>query len=167
VGIRGNLDTRLRKLEGGDFEALVLAAAGVHRLGLAERITSYFRIDEMCPAVGQGALGVEIRARDQPALDAVSRLDDPATHLAVRAERAVLRRLGGGCQVPIAANAVLVDGSLQVRGLVANLEGTKILRAEAEGGASDPEILGAAVADDLLRQGAKDILDALGKIDVR
>ena len=163
VGIRGNLDTRLRKLAGGDFEALVLAAAGVHRLGLAECITSYFRIDEMCPAVGQGALGVEIRARDQRAHDAVSRLDDRATHLAVRAERAVLRRLGGGCQVPIAANAVLVDNTLQVRGLVANLEGTKILRAQADGDASDPESLGAAVASDLLRQGAKEILDALNQ----
>jgi hydroxymethylbilane synthase len=164
TAMRGNLDTRLRKLERGDCEALVLAAAGVHRLGLAERITSYFGLDQMCPAVGQGALGIEIRADDRRAREAVAHLDHLATHQGVRAERAVLRRLGGGCQVPIAAHAVVEDGHLRLQGLVANLGGTHIIRARMKGPASDPEALGATVAADLLRQGAAQILDELGKI---
>ncbi len=163
VAMRGNLDTRLRKLERGDCEALVLAAAGVHRLGLTGRITSYFRLDQMCPAVGQGALGIEIRADDPRAREAVARIDHLATHQAVRAERAVLRRLGGGCQVPIAAHGVVEGGNLQVQGLVANLAGTQLIRAQAIGPASDPEALGTAVAEDLLRQGARDILGAIGR----
>jgi len=163
VAIRGNLDTRLRKLERGDCEALVVAAAGVHRLGLGERITAYFSFDQMCPAVGQGALGIEIRARDPSAREAVEPLDHLATHHAVRAERALLRRLGGGCQVPIAAYAGQEDAQLRLQGLVANLDGTQVIRARGEGSASDPEALGAAVAEDLLRQGAREILDSLGK----
>jgi hydroxymethylbilane synthase len=161
VAMRGNLDTRLRKLDRGDCEALVLATAGVHRLGLTERITSYFSISQMCPAVGQGALGIEIRADDSRAREAVAHLDHPATHQAVRAERAVLRCLGGGCQVPIAAHAIAKDGHLQLQGLVANLDGTQVIRAQAKSPAADPEALGAAVADDLLRQGAREILDSL------
>lgn len=163
IAIRGNLDTRLRKLERGDCEALVLAAAGVHRLGLAERITSYFTFEQMCPAVGQGALGIEIRADDTRAPQAVARLDDPATHQAVRAERAVLRELGGGCQVPIAAHATVESGKLRLQGLVANLEGTQLLRAATQGPASDAQALGAVVAADLLKQGAADILRTIGK----
>ena len=163
VAIRGNLDTRLRKLERGDCEALVVAAAGVHRLGLGARITAYFSFDQMCPAVGQGALGIEIRAHDSSAREAVAPLDHLATHHAVRAERALLRRLGGGCQVPIAAYAGWEDPQLQLQGLVANLEGTQVIRARGEGRASDPEALGVAVAEDLLRQGAREILDSLGK----
>jgi hydroxymethylbilane synthase len=164
VAMRGNLDTRLRKLERGNSEALVLAAAGVHRLGLGDRITSYFSFDQMCPAVGQGALGIEIRADDPRAREAVARLDHLATHQAVRAERAVLRRLGGGCQVPIAAHAVMEDGQLRLQALVANLDGTQIIRARKKGPASDPEALGAAVAEDLLRQGAREVLGSIGDI---
>jgi hydroxymethylbilane synthase len=162
AGVRGNLDTRLRKLERGDCEALVLAAAGVHRLGLTEHITSYFGFDEMCPAVGQGALGIEIHADDARAHEAVARLDHLATHQAVRAERAVLRRLGGGCQVPIAAHAVVEDGKLRLQALVASNDGTQVVRAQTKGPASEPEALGSAVAADLLRQGAREILDAIG-----
>ena len=161
VAMRGNLDTRLRKLERNDCEALVLAAAGVHRLGLSEHITSYFSFEQMCPAVGQGALGIEIRADDGRARDAVARLDDPATHQAVRAERAVLRLLGGGCQVPIAAHAAVKDRQMQLRGLVANLDGTRLIHAQTKGLASEAETLGATVAEDLLRQGAREILDAI------
>src|SRR5208283_1605661 len=106
---------------------------GVHRLGLTDRITSYFSVDQMCPAVGQGALGIEIRADDPGASKAVARLDQLATHLAVRAERAVLRRLGGGCQVPIAAHAVVEDGDLQLQGLIANLDGTQVIRTQTKG----------------------------------
>jgi hydroxymethylbilane synthase len=161
VAMRGNLDTRLRKLERGDCEALVLAAAGVHRLGLTGGITSYFTFEQMCPAVGQGALGIEVRADDGRAWKAVAPLDHPATHQAVRAERAVLRRLGGGCQVPIAAHAVAEDGHLRLQGLVANLDGTRVIHAHSNGSTSDPEALGAAVAEDLLRQGARQILDSI------
>jgi hydroxymethylbilane synthase len=161
VAMRGNLDTRLRKLAGGEAEALVLAAAGVHRLGLSEHITRYFNFDEMCPAVGQGALGIEIRSADAVALQAVRILDHPPTHHAVRAERAVLLRLGGGCQVPIAAHAVWEDGQMRLRGLVANLDGTQVIRAQAVSSPSDPEALGAEVADELLRAGARAILDSL------
>jgi hydroxymethylbilane synthase len=161
VAIRGNLDTRLRKLERGDCEALVLAAAGVHRLGLTERITTYFSLEQMCPAVGQGALGIEIRADDAQTREAVHPLDDLATHQAVRAERAVLRRLGGGCQVPIAAHAVVEGDDLRLQGLVANIDGTLVIRAQTCGSASAAEILGAAVAEGLLRQGAREILDTI------
>jgi hydroxymethylbilane synthase len=161
IAMRGNLDTRLRKLERGDCEALVLAAAGVHRLGLTGRITSYFRPDQMCPAVGQGALGIEIRTEDPRAREAAARLDDLTTHHAVRAERAVLRRLGGGCQVPIAAHAVVENGRMRLQGLVANFGGTHIIRAWADGPVADPEALGAAAAEDLLRQGAREILNAI------
>jgi hydroxymethylbilane synthase len=133
-------------------------------LGLTEHITSYFSFDEMCPAVGQGALGIEIRAGDSDARAAVLRLDHAATHQAVRAERALLRRLGGGCQVPIAAHAAPEDSKLVLRGLVANLDGTRVIRAQAEGPSSDPEALGNVVAEDLLRQGGREILDSLGKI---
>jgi hydroxymethylbilane synthase len=161
VPLRGNLDTRLRKLQRGDCDALVVAAAGVHRLGLRERITSYFAPQEMCPAVGQGALAVEIRDENTKAAEAVTFLDHPASHRAVRAERAMLRGLGGGCQVPIAAHAVSEDGQLRLFGVVASLEGSKLLRATASGSASDPEALGARVADDLVHQGAREILESL------
>lgn len=157
--MRGNLDTRLRKLDRGDCDALVLAAAGVHRLGLRERITEYFSASRVCPAVGQGALAIECREGDGNTASAVQRLDDAASHLAVRAERAMLRHLGGGCQVPIAAYAVLDGGGLRLVGVVAALQGDTVIRAEASGSAEDPESLGGRVADDLLRQGARAILD--------
>jgi len=158
IALRGNLDTRLRKLERGDCEALVLAAAGVHRLGLRERITGYFDCDQICPAVGQGALAIEIRRDDAELERAVTPLDDPATHLAIRAERAMLRRLGGGCQVPIAAHAKLEDGLLRLRGIVASLDGSRLIQAVATGSEKDPESLGTAVAEDLLEKGAEGIL---------
>jgi hydroxymethylbilane synthase len=161
IPMRGNLDTRLRKLERGDCEALVLAAAGVHRLGLRERITGYFSFDQICPAVGQGALAIEIRQGDAELERAVTPLDDPATHLAVRAERAMLRRLGGGCQVPIAAHASFEDAQLCLRGIVASLDGRRLIQAVAAGSEKDPEGLGAAVAEDLLEGGASEILESI------
>lgn len=157
--MRGNIDTRLRKLDRGDCDALVLAAAGVHRLGLRGRITEYFSASEICPAVGQGALAIECREGDGQTASAVQPLDDEASHLAVRAERAMLRHLGGGCQVPIAAYAVVNGGGLRLVGVVAALRGNPVIRGEASGGGGDPEALGARVADDLLRQGARAILD--------
>jgi hydroxymethylbilane synthase len=161
VPLRGNLDTRLRKLDRGDCDALVVAAAGVHRLGLRNRITAYFAPNEMCPAVGQGALAIEIRGEAAKVAEAVKFLDHAATHRAVRAERAMLRHLGGGCQVPIAAHAVEEDGQLRLIGVVANLDGSKLIRATESAPVDEPERLGASVADDLLRQGAREILRSL------
>jgi hydroxymethylbilane synthase len=158
VPMRGNLDTRLRKLERGDCDALVLAAAGVHRLGLRERISSYFSYDEICPAVGQGALAIEIRQGQAELERVLTLLDDPTTHLAVRAERAMLLHLGGGCQVPIAGHANFEDALLHLRGLVASLDGSRLLRATAAGPVNEPETLGVAVAEDLLNRGAREIL---------
>ena len=161
IPMRGNLDTRLRKLDRGDCDALVLAAAGVHRLGWRERITAYFSAVEICPAVGQGALAIECRKGDQTTTGALTTLDDAQTHRAVRAERAMLRRLGGGCQVPIAAYAVAQGDRMQLQGVVADLQGQTVIRAEAESDGDDPEGLGTGVANDLLRQGARVILDSI------
>jgi len=158
IPLRGNLDTRLRKLGRGDCAALVLAAAGVHRLGLWERITSYFSFDQLCPAVGQGALAIEIRQGHAELARAVMLLDDAATHFAVRAERAMLRHLGGGCQVPIAAHASCEDRQLRLRGVVVSLDGSRLIRAVAAGSENDPERLGTTVAEELLANGAREIL---------
>jgi hydroxymethylbilane synthase len=160
IPLRGNLDTRLRKLERGDCEALVLAAAGVHRLGLAARISAYFTFDEICPAVGQGALAIEIRVDDARTRAAVEQLDHAPSHRAVRAERAMLRRLGGGCQVPIAAYAQEEDEQLRLRGVVANLSGSRIVRSVAAGPLQDSESLGIRLAEELLKLGAKEILNS-------
>jgi len=161
VPMRGNLDTRLKKLDRGDCEAVVLAAAGVRRLGLADRITEYFSPDQLCSAVGQGALAIEIRTDDQRMQKVVAPLDHEATHRAVLAERAMLCHLGGGCQVPIAAHATLTSEQLQLVGVVASLDGSEIVRASAFGPASEPEALGATVARSLLEQGARAILESV------
>lgn len=161
VPFRGNLDTRVKKLDRGECDGLVLAAAGVHRLGLHRRIAEYFAIDHMCPAVGQGALAIEIRKGDVRIQRAVKPLDHAATHQAVRAERATLRHLGGGCQVPIAAHAFVEEDRLRLLGVVASLDGARVIRAAAVSSRDDPESLGAMVAQDLLKQGARAILDSL------
>jgi len=156
--IRGNVDTRLVKLDRGDFDAVVLAAAGLTRLGFAERITQYFSVDEICPAVGQGALAIETRQDDHSTARALAPLDHPTTHQAVRAERALLRRLGGGCAVPIAAHAAAHESELRLVGMVASGDGSRVLRASASAPVADAEQLGETVADDLVRQGAAEIL---------
>lgn len=159
VPLRGNIDSRLKKLDRGDCDALVLAAAGVRRLGFESRITHYFSHDEICPAVGQGALAIELRRDDAKILAAVRPLDHYPTHQAVRAERAALRELGGGCQLPIAAYASHDGDRLRLLGVVASSDGAKIIRASAMGANQNPEELGARVAQDLLKQGARSILD--------
>lgn len=159
--MRGNLDTRLRKLDDGKCDALVLAAAGLRRLGFERRVTAYFSVQEMCPAVGQGALAIEIRENDGRIKPAVRPLDDTPTHFAVRAERAVLRELGGGCQVPIAAHAWEEGGRLQLLGVVASLDGARAVRASRAGSMNDPEALGIVVARELLGQGAREILESV------
>lgn len=161
VPMRGNLDTRLKKLDRGDCEAVVLAAAGVHRLGLASRITEYFAPEQLCSAVGQGALAIEIRGDNERMQKVVAPLDHAATHRAVLAERAMLRHLGGGCQVPIAAHATLASDQLRLVGVVASPDGSEIVRAWALRSPSEPEALGAAVARHLLEQGARAILESV------
>ena len=161
VGLRGNLDTRLRKLEGEGLDAIVLAAAGIKRLGWMERITEFLSPEVCLPAIGQGALGVEIRQGDPTATGAVAVLDHRETHLAVRAERAFLRRLEGGCQVPFAAHAELAGGRILLRGLVAAPDGRRLVRGERGGAAEDAEAVGCALAEDLLGRGAAEILQAI------
>jgi hydroxymethylbilane synthase len=155
-GIRGNVDTRLRKLEEGQFEAIVLAAAGLNRLGWSAKISEHLPVGIMCPAVGQGALCIETRVDNARAIEACMRLDHAPTHAAVLAERAVLAVLGGGCDVPIGAYAVIEDGMLHLRAIVISPDGSRMVKREAFG--SDPVQVGATVAQELLDHGAREIL---------
>jgi hydroxymethylbilane synthase len=159
-GIRGNVDTRLRKLDAGDYDALVLAEAGLERLGLTAKITQVLPKSVMLPAVGQGALGLEVRSDDATALAAIAALDDPATRAAVVAERAMLAHLSGGCLAPIGAWGRIEDGRLRLEGVVLDPEGKQRLAADGVGSATAPEDLGRAVADDLLAQGAAALIAA-------
>ncbi len=155
--LRGNLDTRLRKLEDSGLAAIVLAAAGLRRLGWESRITEYLAPEVICPAVGQGALGIEACADDGATLEALALLDDRAARLETAVERALLAGLGGGCQVPIGGSARLqADGRLRLHAVVASPDGSRLIRAVGEG--SDPAELGARVARQLLRDGAEQIL---------
>jgi len=160
--LRGNVNTRLRKLDDGEYDAIILAAAGLLRLGFAARIAQYLPVEASLPSGGQGAVGIEIRTADRAVADLLQVLHHEATAQRVRAERALNRHLQGGCQVPIAAYAEHVgDGSeLWLRGLVGAPDGSVLLRAEARGPAGDPETLGAQVGEALLLQGAGPIIAA-------
>ena len=160
--LRGNVPTRIRKLDDGEFEAIVLAAAGLTRLGLADRITQLLPLEVSVPAVAQGVLGLETRSGDAWVADLIRRaIHDPAEERRVAAERSFLARMGGSCQTPLAAHAVdAAGGQLRIIGLCGMPDGTKILRAEATGPASDAEALGRRLGDDLLEQGADRILAA-------
>ncbi|MDP2804774.1 MAG: hydroxymethylbilane synthase [Gallionellaceae bacterium] len=159
--LRGNVQTRLRKLDEGQYAAIILAAAGLKRLGLGERIRAFISSEESLPAVGQGALGIEIRA-DRKDLEAVLRpLHDAETAACVFAERAMSRALAGSCQVPLGGFAEVQGDKLRMRGFVASPDGSKMLRAEQIGSVNEPEVLGNAIADELLKQGAGAILAAL------
>lgn len=162
LDVRGNVDTRLRKLDEGEFDAIALAAAGLTRLGMSERISVPLSTDVVLPAVAQGALILEARVADQATLEKVAVLDDAESRAAVFAERAFLRRLEGGCQVPIAAHAVCGEGdSITLRGLVGSLDGTKIIRGEKTGTRREAADLGLALAEELLERGAAPILDEI------
>ena len=202
VGLRGNLDTRIRKLGSEGLDAIILAAAGVRRLGLGHLVTEALPPEVLLPAVGQGALGIEIRelshepratsrepraesrersrgaeeqgsrgAGEQRTSDGergtwdvervVTVLDHRETHLAVRAERAMLRRLGGGCQVPIAGWATVEGDTILLRGLIAGIDGSTLVRGDARWTTADPDGLGAAMAEDLLARGGRAILDRI------
>ena len=157
--MRGNLDTRLRKLDEGQHDAIVLAAAGLKRLGFASRISMTIPADACVPAPGQGIVAVETRTDDEDARRAVSPIEDLAAAAALKAERAVVERLGGGCQTPIGALATRTrDGELEVVGAVVSLDGSRAVRAHAQGPREDAIALGTSVAEQLLAQGADDIL---------
>jgi len=151
--VRGNVDTRIRKAESGEYDAVVLAMAGLIRLGLQDRVTQVFELGEVLPAVGQAALGIETRADDEGTMELVRVIDDEATHAAVEAERAYLQRLGGGCRLPVGAFAVVEHDALSLRAMIAG--GETIFRAEMRGPMSAPVELGHRAADDVLAQGAR------------
>ena len=155
--LRGNVDTRLRKLEAGDLDAIILASAGLKRLGRTEMIRQIIPVETMCPAAGQGALAIEIRARDEAVRDAIALLDDTHTRAETDCERALLRKMGGGCQVPIGANAKWLDGKLHLEAVVASPDGSLLLRESASG--DDPQRIGEAVAGELLQRGGARILE--------
>ena len=159
--LRGNVGTRLKKLDEGQFDAILLAAAGLKRLGLGARIKSLLSVEDSIPAAGQGALGIEIRSDQAGVAAMLVALNHPATAACVRAERQVSRVLGGSCQVPLGAHATLQGDTLHIAGFVANPDGSQFIHDVAAGDMSDPEAVGQLLADKLLAQGARAILDAL------
>ena len=161
IDLRGNVGTRLSKLDDGQYDAIILASAGLRRLGLAERIRHTIQPDVSLPAVGQGALGLECRSQDQAVLDLILPLMHAETNVCVRAERAFNAYLEGGCQVPIAGYATLQNGQLQIEGRVGSVDGQTILKAVQFGAPEQAEMLGEELAKALLAQGAGELLKAL------
>jgi hydroxymethylbilane synthase len=159
VPLRGNVGTRLDKLDKGDFDAIILAAAGLKRLNLTDRIAHYFSIDEILPAAGQGAIGIECRASDKTLLSSLSYLDNHHSRQEVLAERAMTAPLGGSCQFPIAAYASCHEDLLTLRGLVADPSGVTLLRTQQSGPVESAAQIGLAAAQDLIAQGAKELLE--------
>jgi hydroxymethylbilane synthase len=159
--IRGNVDTRLRKLDGGDYEALVLAAAGVLRLGLGARLSAAIPIDVCTPAPGQGIVAIEIRTDDAGARDAVASANDRGAAVALAAERTIVTALGGGCQLPLGAIAVHDRNGLTMHAVVATPDGRRAIRRTASGPTDDPSALGTRLAGELVKAGAVEILDKL------
>ncbi|MCP3663471.1 MAG: hydroxymethylbilane synthase [Gammaproteobacteria bacterium] len=156
--LRGNVNTRLKKLDDGEYDAIILASAGLIRLEFENRITAYIDPEQSLPAIGQGAVGIECRADDDRVNELLMALHDEETTICVRAERAMNNRLMGGCQVPIAGYAVLNHDKLHMRGLVGEPDGSHIMRAELVGHPSEPEKLGVSIAEELLGQGADQVL---------
>ena len=163
--IRGNVDTRLRKLDAGEYDALVLAAAGLRRLGFGDRISATLPAEVCIPAPGQGIIAIEIRAGDDRTRDALRGIHDPAAAVALDAERAVVNALGGGCQLPLGALARMRGDTVDLDAVVCSPDGTRALRAHGTGPAADAAALGKAVAAQLTSQGARAILDALKEGD--
>jgi hydroxymethylbilane synthase len=157
--LRGNVDTRLRKLDTGDYDAVILASAGLRRLGFAQRISAAIPTEQMLPAVGQGALGIETREGDARTIELLAPLNHAETRAACIAERAMLRALDGGCQLPIAGHAVAHGQQLRLEGLVAGTGGEVIIREAIEGGATEAKDLGARLGARLLEKGAESLLD--------
>lgn len=159
--LRGNVNTRLRKLDEGEYDAIILAAAGLKRLGFEARITALIGPEQSLPAIGQGAVGIECRADDAQTNALISPLHHGDTAVCVQAERAMNQRLNGGCQVPIAGYAMLESGNLWLRGLVGEPDGSDIIRGEVEGATEEAEAMGIGLAERLLEWGADEILKAL------
>jgi len=156
--IRGNLDTRLRKLDSGEFDAIVLAAAGLRRLEHGNRISASLPVSACVPAPGQGIIAIEMRSNDQRVRELLARIDDSPAARALTAERAVVRRLGGGCQMPIGAFADVTDDTVTLTGIVISVDGARAARATATGSAANAEAIGVNVAEQLLERGADEIL---------
>jgi hydroxymethylbilane synthase len=161
ANLRGNLDTRIRKLDERQYDAILLACAGLDRLGYQHRITQRLPVEQLCPAVGQGALGIEARETDHETFTRLQCLHDAPTHAAVTAERAYLRRLGGGCQVPIAGHAWIEESRLELLGVVASTDGRQFFRDQASAPMERAVELGSQLAERLLASGASEILEAL------
>jgi hydroxymethylbilane synthase len=156
--LRGNIHTRLRRLDDGDFTAIILAAAGLKRMHLVSRVRSYFSIEQCMPAAGQGALGIECLVDNEAIRDLIAPLNHAITYICVSTERALCRKLGGNCKLPVAAYAQIHHGKLTLQGLVASADGTRILRVKRDGVPKDAESIGVRCADELLQQGADKIL---------
>jgi hydroxymethylbilane synthase len=156
--LRGNLDTRFRKLEAGEYDGIILAAAGLRRLGWADRVTEYLSPDVCLPAIGQGALALEGRADDAFVREVTVRLEHRLTRIAVTAERALLERLEGGCQVPIAAHATIENDMLSMSALVAGVNGRRLVRDSIQGPVTEAHQLGIRLAERLLERGGDEIL---------
>jgi hydroxymethylbilane synthase len=165
ASLRGNLDTRLKKLETENLDAIVLAAAGIKRLGLDYRITEYLASEIMLPAVGQGALCIEIRHKDPDIGPQVNALNDESTRAVVLGERAFLNRLGGSCQVPIAGHGEIQSGTFQLSGLVADIDGSRIIKSVSSGTLDASESIGIRLAEELLSRGADKILEKLQSME--
>ncbi len=161
--IRGNINTRIQKLDDSDWDGMLLAAAGLRRLGWQNRITEFLEPEIMLPAVGQGALAIEIRDRDSRISGIVERLDHSDTRLSTAAERSLLRVLEGGCQIPVGAWGRIENGTLRLDAMVGSIDGTRIVRGTVHGDPKTPEELGSALATDLLGNGAGAILESIRK----
>lgn len=165
VQLRGNLDTRLRKLKEQNLDAIILAAAGVCRLGLQDRVTQYLPVGISLPAVGQGSLGIETRSNDEEVNQLIAYLNHFPSEVAVKAERAFLTRLEGGCQVPIGAYAQLAGNKVVLQGLIADVDGSEIIRCQIEGDVGQEEQLGTELAERLLSLGGREILDKVYSLE--
>ncbi|MBI4187462.1 MAG: hydroxymethylbilane synthase [Chloroflexi bacterium] len=158
-GIRGNVDTRIRKVLSGEFDAVILAAAALIRLGWEDKISEYLPLEHFLPAVGQGAMGIEIRAEDEEIAEIVSSINHLPTWQSVAAERAFLSALGGGCRAPIAALGTVSGGTLRIEGMASNKSGSRSLRAAEEGDAAQPQAVGMKLAQRLLSMGASEFIE--------
>jgi hydroxymethylbilane synthase len=164
LDLRGNVNSRLQKLDNGEYDAIILASAGLIRLGFADRIRSHITPEQSLPAIGQGAVGIECRVNDSRILDLLAPLNHACTHTRLSAERAMNHRLNGGCQVPIAGYAELIGDQIWLRGLVGKPDGSEVVRGEIRGAASQATQLGQSLAEQLLAQGAERILKDLGML---
>ena len=165
LDLRGNVNSRLEKLDRGDFDAIILASAGLIRLGFHSRISSHIEAEQSLPAIGQGAVGIECRENDQAIMDLLQPLNHADTHIRLLAERAMNHRLHGGCQVPIAGYATLDADEIFLRGLVGRPDGSEVVRGDIRGPASQAEQLGNSLAEQLLQQGAETILKDIGLLE--